>query len=107
MGVEEQLRQKEEYMHKVAIFFRMIHEDDGQELTMEEFERHRDSPALEAFAASLEIESSDLHRFFQILSANGTRGVDLQSFVVGCIELRGKSMDLMELIISHKKFQDE
>merc|ERR1712167_419622 len=62
-----------------------------------------------AFAESLEIEAGDLQQFFTILSANGSRRVDLETFVIGCIKLRGmaKSMDLMDLLLSHRQLSNE
>jgi len=58
-----------------------------------------------AFAKSLDIDIADAKQLFQILSNNGWRSVDIDSFVVGCIRLKGaaKSMDLMDLMRSHKR----
>merc|ERR1719401_3271473 len=60
-----------------------------------------------AFCSSLDIELLDVDLFFNVLSSNGRRSVDLETFVVGCIKLRGlaKSMDLIELICMHKNLQ--
>merc|ERR1712217_592270 len=60
---------------------------------------------MHAFAKSLEIDITDAKQFFLILSGNGRRTVDIETFVVGCIKLKGtaKSMDLMDLMYSHKR----
>ena len=62
-----------------------------------------------AFASSLDIEASQLEQFFGILSGGGERVVDLETFVVGCIKLRGvaKSMDLMEVLITQQRVSEE
>merc|ERR1719443_607591 len=71
---------------------------------MEEFVKHLVDPRMQAFAASLEIETEDLQQFFSILSGSGHRTVDLETFVIGCIKLRGmaRSVDLIDLVLSHR-----
>merc|ERR1712232_1201759 len=62
-----------------------------------------------AFCTSLEIDATDVAQFFSILSAGGNRSVDVETFVIGCIKLKGyaKSMDLMDLTIQQKNhFRD-
>merc|ERR1719265_1268164 len=60
---------------------------------------------MHAFAQSLEIDTSDTKQFFCILSDHGKRTVDIETFVVGCIKLKGqaKSMDLMDLVYAHRQ----
>merc|ERR1719230_2070854 len=96
-------------MEKAASLFRMINPHGHNVIAVEAFSKHKDNKNVVAFAESLEIETTDLEQFFSILSANGTRPVDLETFVVGCIKLRGvaKSMDLMDLLITQKKFVEE
>ena len=67
-------------------------------------QEHMEDPALQAFATSLEIEVNDLEQFFSILSSGGKRQVDLESFVVACIKMRGsaRSMDLFDLLLAHR-----
>lgn len=62
-----------------------------------------------AFALTLGIEATDLDQFFTILSANGSRNVDLETFVVGCIKLRGmaKSMDVLECVLAQRQTQQD
>lgn len=106
--IAEQMAQKKKYMEQVSVVFKMLSADDSTsstELTQKQFMAHIDDPALEAFAANLEIDSSDLEQFFNILSSNGSHSVDLETFVVGCIKLRGmaKSMDLMDMMLQLKR----
>merc|ERR1712232_674926 len=70
---------------------------------------HLSSEEMVAFCTSLEIDATDVAQFFSILSAGGNRSVDVETFVIGCIKLKGfaKSMDLMDLTIRLKNyFQD-
>jgi len=66
-------------------------------------------PETVAFAATLDIDVKDLKQFFYILSRNGSRSVDLETFVVGCIRLRGtaKSMDVMESVLLQKEAMEK
>lgn len=62
-----------------------------------------------AFAQLLEIDALNVSRFYESLSCGGTRAVDLDSFVVGCIRLKGgaKNMDLMDMNHSVNKILKE
>lgn len=75
------------------------------EITYYDFVRHMDDPEMLAFTASLELETVDVKQFFNILSACGKRPVDLETFVVGCIKLRGnaKAIDLQDLLAAQKQ----
>ena len=41
------------------------------------------------FASSLGLDVMDLQSFFDVLSAGGQRAVDVETFVVGCIKMKG------------------
>eukprot|EP00928_Gymnodinium_smaydae_P028713 TRINITY_DN21836_c0_g1_i2.p1 TRINITY_DN21836_c0_g1~~TRINITY_DN21836_c0_g1_i2.p1 ORF type:complete len:576 (-),score=76.11 TRINITY_DN21836_c0_g1_i2:279-2006(-) len=103
--INEKLAKKDEYMMKVASFFTMINTDGGDDITFDEFMENFENPVLSAFAESLDMEPTDLHQFFSILSANGSRKVDLETFVTGCIKLKGaaKAMDLVEVLLTVRK----
>merc|ERR1711988_1122513 len=77
----------------------------SETITFEKFVKGIDDPAVLAFARTLDIEIMDMKQFFMVISANGQRAVDLETFVSGCIKLRGmaRSMDLMALAYAHKE----
>merc|ERR1712190_432199 len=77
-------------------------------ITYDQFARSANDPDVLAFAETLEIELFDLKQFFSVLSANNKRPVNLESFVIGCIKLKGmaKSMDLLDLIYAHRASSD-
>merc|ERR1712093_578162 len=64
-------------------------------------------PEMYALASSMDIDAMDVEQFFNILSADGTQPVDISSFVVGCMKMRGtaKSMDLLGLVYSQQQYQ--
>merc|ERR1719240_368503 len=62
---------------------------------------HINDPKMIAFATELDVEPVDLEHFFMELSGNGKNDIDLETFVVGTIKLRGyaKSSDMMESLV--------
>lgn len=103
--IEEKLSRKAEYMKKLVSLFNQLDDDGSGEITLEEFREHLADPRMEAFGASMEVESYDLERLFIVLTADGRRPVDLETFVVGCIRMKGgaKSIDMQGLLLSQKK----
>jgi len=109
MAIQLELDKKDMYIKRLQAFYdKMDYNQDGF-ITYDEFCTHLNDPEVRAFASCLDIEVVDTKQFFCILSNNGTRAVDLETFVVGCIKLRGmaKSMDLMDLIFAHKQATHE
>merc|ERR1712216_171688 len=86
----------------------MEKDSDGR-VAVEEFSRHLADKKMKAFAASLDVEPYDVLQFFTALSSSGQSGFDLETFVVGCIKLRGyaKSIDLMHLFMAQEKIHDD
>jgi len=103
--IQDQLAKKQEYMSDIYVIYNEIDGDGSGEVTYEEFKEHLADPAMISFAQSLEIDIMDLEAFFLILSARGSKSVDLETFVEGCIKLRGqaRSMDVMDLMIKTKE----
>eukprot|EP00747_Dinoflagellata_sp_TGD_P099273 gnl/TRDRNA2_/TRDRNA2_167691_c1_seq1.p1 gnl/TRDRNA2_/TRDRNA2_167691_c1~~gnl/TRDRNA2_/TRDRNA2_167691_c1_seq1.p1 ORF type:complete len:124 (+),score=24.96 gnl/TRDRNA2_/TRDRNA2_167691_c1_seq1:174-545(+) len=67
-----------------------------------------DGGELEAFAASLHIDTSDLEQVFRLLSNDGRDSVDVDSFVMGCMKIKGtaKSMDVCALLHEQHKAKE-
>jgi len=107
--IYDQLQRKEEYMNRIVALYQQMDEEGSGDVSFETFCKHLSDPSMVAFAESLDIDCMNLKQFFNILSANGARQVDLETFVVGCIKLRGmaKSMDMMDVLISQRRFAEE
>merc|ERR1719329_2018101 len=103
--IRDQLDRRQEYMAKIVKLFMSIDKDGSGEVHFDEFNKHMGDPELSAFAASLDLEANDLEQFFSILSLGGRRKVSLETFVVGCIKLRGpaKSMDVTEMLLTQRE----
>merc|ERR1712039_99315 len=107
--ITDKLERKDEYVAKLKEWFSSIDENGDGMITYDQFARSANDPDVLAFAESLDIELFDLKQFFNVLSANNKRPVNLENFVIGCIKLKGmaKSMDLMDLMYDHKAATEE
>eukprot|EP00929_Paragymnodinium_shiwhaense_P101787 TRINITY_DN6497_c0_g1_i1.p1 TRINITY_DN6497_c0_g1~~TRINITY_DN6497_c0_g1_i1.p1 ORF type:complete len:775 (-),score=128.36 TRINITY_DN6497_c0_g1_i1:227-2551(-) len=103
--VQNALENTEEYIEKLRGWFSSVDTDGSGCITYDEFCDKLQDPQAIAFASTLNIELTDLKQFFAGLSNNGARAVDLETFVVGCIRMRGpaKSIDLLELIFNERE----
>merc|ERR1719329_1508884 len=59
--IQDQLRNKREYMGKIAALYEALDTDCSGDLSLEEFSAGMNNPEMLAFAASLDIEATDLH----------------------------------------------
>jgi len=103
--IQEELAKKDEYIDMLRGFFDAVDEDHNGEVSYDEFCKLLKEPGVHAFAASLQIDVTDARQFFHILSGNGRVPVDLETFVIGCIKLRGqaRSVDLVQLLTEHRR----
>merc|ERR1719433_230221 len=107
--VYEQLTQKSMYMKQIFSVYSDMDQDGDGCISKSEFEERLDDPRMIDFARSLEINLVDLEQFFDILSCWGQRPVDLDTFVDGCIKLRGaaRSMDIYELLMRQHSMEKD
>merc|ERR1712032_1498834 len=103
------MSKKDEYMRRIVVMFEQMDGDASGEISYAEFCSYLEDPEMAAFAASFGIEATDLEQFFGILSANGQRLVDLETFVVGCVKLKGqaRSVDMMDILITQRQLEAE
>eukprot|EP00929_Paragymnodinium_shiwhaense_P101790 TRINITY_DN6497_c0_g1_i4.p1 TRINITY_DN6497_c0_g1~~TRINITY_DN6497_c0_g1_i4.p1 ORF type:complete len:723 (-),score=151.68 TRINITY_DN6497_c0_g1_i4:212-2380(-) len=103
--IQSALENSDEYIEKLRGWFSSVDSDGNGCITYDEFSEKLQDPEAIAFASTLNIELTDLKQFFAGLSNNGTRAVNLEAFVVGCIRMRGpaKSMDLLELMFHQRE----
>jgi len=103
--IEKHMEQKQVYIQKLQQLFQLMDNEKSGEISYEVFCAHSESPHMLSFAASLEIDIADASKFFLEISDRGRRSVDMETFVVGCIKLKGaaKSVDLLDINYTQKK----
>jgi len=109
MIVQDLLNKKSAFTNKLLTLFQELDADCSGEVSHSEFCGHLQDPRLRAFAESMDLEVNDLEQFFSILSNGGRNEIDLESFVIGCIKLRGnaKSIDLLDLMTSQRRVNND
>jgi len=105
MMIREELQRKSEYVSWAVELFNNIDQDASGDISEDEFRKHANNPELLAFASSLELDVTDIAQFYNMLSCRGKYNVDVDTFVNGCIKLKGtaRSMDLQTLIALQKR----
>eukprot|EP00419_Tripos_fusus_P044429 CAMPEP_0172823288 /NCGR_PEP_ID=MMETSP1075-20121228/17224_1 /TAXON_ID=2916 /ORGANISM="Ceratium fusus, Strain PA161109" /LENGTH=596 /DNA_ID=CAMNT_0013664399 /DNA_START=77 /DNA_END=1864 /DNA_ORIENTATION=- len=109
--LNKQLLMKEQYVKQVFTLYQdMVGDKTGRgEVPKSVLLDYIDDPRMISFSSSLEIERTDLMQFIEVLSSKGEHGVDLDTFVDGCIRLRGaaKSLDVYDLLIHQHSLAKE
>jgi len=108
--ISSEIAKKSNYVDSIRMLYDRIGKDVSGGITLAHFQDTLESPEMMAFCSALELEASDVTEFFRLLAGDGaSAAVDLDSFVVGCMKLRGtaKSMDLVGLSYEHQKTSEQ
>jgi len=105
MMIREELERKSDYMKRAIELFKHMDQDGSGDISQQEFRTYANDPHMLAFASSLELQVSDIAQFYNMLSCRGKYKVDEETFVEGCLKLKGtaRSLDLQGLIASQKR----
>jgi len=105
---QQKLKKKQQFMAMISEFFTQIADEYGQ-VSLERFQQHLNDARLVEFAEGIDIDPCEMEFFFTMISSNGTRTVDLETFVVGCIKLVGmaRSMDMVDNVLTVKKLSTD
>jgi len=103
--IMEELRKKSMYVKHFKEVWAQLDDDHSGDVSLEELALHMKDPRLAAFLSNLEIDICDVVQFFDALSHEGHTAVDAETFVDGCLKLKGtaRSVDLYGLIQSNRK----
>ena len=87
----------------VELFERMEHADGG--VTLEQLLSHIKDTDMIIFAHVMDAEELDLECLFELLTSHGKHPIDRDSFVIGCIKLRGsvKSVDMIDWVYDFRR----
>jgi len=85
--------------------FHELDTDLSGKLTFSEFRRSLDDQKMLFCFAALGIEVSDAMSFFQLLDVDGTDEIEIEEFIVGCMNYRGlaKTVDVETLMREQKR----
>jgi len=94
--LQNQITSRQTYVDWVRKCFEGIDSNGTGSITLSELERHIEDERVQAFLASLEIETSDVWTLFKLLDEDGSNSVSMDEFAQGCLRLRGaaRSVDL-------------
>jgi len=101
---------KQLYITRFKKLFHHMDEDDSGFITKEEFLKHIEDTNVNAFFATLGIDSMDAVSLFKLIGTDSTqRGIDIEDFVLGCLRLKGnaKSCDIARLMYENRLIQHE
>jgi len=107
--IQHELEKKAEYSESLRALFAEMDKDNDGLVTVAEFCSHLSDPILVAFASSLGIDMADAALFFSLCSSDGTGSVDLDTFVTGCIRLKGHplTIDVQQILVKQKDCQQQ
>eukprot|EP00930_Biecheleria_cincta_P052303 TRINITY_DN37562_c0_g1_i1.p1 TRINITY_DN37562_c0_g1~~TRINITY_DN37562_c0_g1_i1.p1 ORF type:complete len:299 (-),score=52.60 TRINITY_DN37562_c0_g1_i1:163-951(-) len=94
--VDAQLRNKEYWQESFRKLFGAFDMDGSGELTVDEFEEHKDDSQVCAYFDTLDLDLDKAWDIFRLLDDDESGTVSMDEFVEGCLKLRGqaRSMDL-------------
>lgn len=109
LRIQTELDKKGQYIKHLRQLFFQFDADKNGFVCLEEFTEALEDPDMQAFLNSLMIDASDAECFFRMLSEHTSdKKIDVETFVVGCIKLRGeaKAMDMF-LTLSYQVTMDQ
>mmetsp|Transcript_160083 Transcript_160083/g.307199 ORF Transcript_160083/g.307199 Transcript_160083/m.307199 type:complete len:166 (+) Transcript_160083:1-498(+) len=98
------MKKKNEYVNLIKKLFNTIDTTGSGRISRDDFMSHLQNNQMLAFLSRIGIDAIDAAHFFDILADEKNSTVDVETFVLGCMKLRGsaRSMDLLGLIHTHE-----
>jgi len=105
MAIHFEMEKKDTHIANLQSFFSELDIDDDGLISYMDFAAVVGDPRLVAFATSLGIDVYDAKVIFEILSGSLSSSLDLETFVIGCIKMRGdaKAVDMYVLFDTVQK----
>lgn len=104
--IQSFLANKTLHVNRFKSLFNTMDADQSGLISKDEFIRHIDDPQVQAYFASLELDSCDALNLFKLLESDDgcEEGIDIEDFVMGCLRLKGqaKSIDMARLMYESK-----
>merc|ERR1719215_2571738 len=103
--VEKELEDKRDFLKTMRRIFAELDTDDSGLIHFNELHAHLGHPEIGAYFSKLGVDFSEVEKLFHLLDEDGSRTIDREEFMYGCLRLRGaaKSLDVA-LIHSEIRF---
>mmetsp|Transcript_3781 Transcript_3781/g.8679 ORF Transcript_3781/g.8679 Transcript_3781/m.8679 type:complete len:393 (+) Transcript_3781:1-1179(+) len=85
---------------KMKGLFQDIDSDQSGFITLQELESRMEDEAVKAYFTSLELDVHDAWTFFKLLDTDEGHTIEIEEFIIGCMQLRGpaKALDMARLM---------
>jgi len=97
MQAEQEM--KLDQVKKLRQLFNRFDTDDQSVLTLKDFERHIRDPEVQVIFGMLGLDISEAPAFFKLLDVDKSGEVEIDEFVMGCLNLKGKTK-MMDMEVS-------
>lgn len=92
--------------NELHYLFKQLDTDGSDKITFAEFEDRIKLPEVAAIFSALNIDLADANRCFGLLDADGSQQLEIDEFVVGCMNLKGfaTTVSMEAIFMENKKF---
>jgi len=103
--IQDEIQEQKKNISKFLQLFADVDGDHSGDISVDEFNYQLESQPFLALMSGLGIEIHDALQFFDLLSDRGQHLVDGESFLTGCMKMKGtaKSVDLLGLVHAQRK----
>merc|ERR1712136_589798 len=100
-----ELDRKAAYIESLEKVFRELDQDHSGKISFDQFVQHLERQEVSALFSVLGIEVSDAISFFETLDVDGSHELEIDEFVMGCLNLRGnvRNVDMNTLLRENKR----
>merc|ERR1712136_630674 len=100
-----ELDRKAAYVGCLEKVFRELDQDHSGKISFDQFVQHLERQEVSALFSVLGIEVSDAISFFEALDVDGSHELEIDEFVMGCLNLRGnvRNVDMNTLLRENKR----
>jgi Ca2+-binding EF-hand superfamily protein len=107
MAIQNQIQNKQFFIDRVTRLFKDMDKRDSGQITLQEFEDHLESEHVQAYFATLELNTADAWTLFKLIDSDETDVIDIEEFVMGCLRLKGsaRSIDVAKLMSDSRQLQ--
>lgn len=109
MTIQHELEKKDKHVERLRELFRDLDTNQDGLISYSDLSAKIRDPRLVAWLSSLGIDACDVLGFFRLLSGNLRHPIDFETFVIGCIQLRGeaRALDMHRLLQQQRELAVE